>query len=234
MLDWLADELVRQGWSLKRMHKLIMTSTVYRQGSRGTAAGAAADSSNALYSHFPLRRLEAEEVRDAVLSVSGRLDETLYGPSVPVAEDAVGHNLPAGDSARRSLYLEARRTKPVSLLATFDFPTLAVNCERRNPSTSATQSLVLMNSEFILSHAGRLARRVRDLAPADATSTLFARQAAFAWKLVYQRTIAPEEATWVSEFASRQPGAPGPDRELAVLTNLCQQLLISNEFLYVD
>ncbi len=234
LLDWLADELVRQGWSLKRMHKLIMTSAVYRQSSRGSQAGSAADSSNTLYSHFPLRRLEAEEIRDVILHLSGRLDETLYGPPVPVAEDAVGHILPDNDSARRSLYLQARRTKPVSLLATFDFPTMAVNCDRRAPSTSATQSLVLMNSDFILSHAGRLARRVRELTPAGSTSDQLARQAACAWKLVYQRAITPEEAAWVNEYGSRQLRAPGPDRELAVLTNLCQQLLISNEFLYVD
>ena len=82
---------------------------------------------------------------------------------MPVAEDTVGHILPDKDSPRRSLYLQARRTKPVSLLATFDFPTMAVNCDRRAASTSATQSLVLMNSDFILSHAGRVARRVREL-----------------------------------------------------------------------
>ena len=234
LLDWLADELVRQGWSLKHMHKLIMTSTVYRQESRGSQAGSAADSSNWLYSHFPLRRLGAEEIRDVVLQVSGRLAETLYGPPVPVAEDAVGHNLPDNDSARRSLYLQARRTKPVSLLATFDFPIMAVNCDRRAPTTSATQSLVLMNSDFILSHALGVARRVRTLTHSGAHSDRLARQAACAWQLVYQRAITPEEAVWVSEYGNRQLPAPGPDRELAVLANLCQQLLISNEFLYVD
>ncbi len=234
LLDWLADELVHQGWSLKRMHKLIMTSSVYRQSSRGSQAGSAADSSNTLYSHFPLQRLEAEEIRDVILHLSGRLDVTLYGPPVPVAEDAVGHILPDKDSARRSLYLQARRTTPVSLLATFDYPTMAVNCDRRVPTTSATQSLVLMNSDFILSHAARLARRVRGLTPAGPRSDQLRRQAACAWKLVYQRTITPEECSWVNEFGSRQLAKPGPDGELAVLTNLCQQLLISNEFLYVD
>ena len=164
------------------MHKLIMTSAVYRQSSRMSQAASAADSGNTLYSHFPLRRLEAEEIRDVILHLSGRLDERLFGPPVPVAEDAVGHVLPANDSARRSLYLQARRTKPVSVLATFDFPTMAVNCDRRAPSTSATQSLVLMNSDFILSHAGRLARRVRELTPAGSTSDQFAREAATAWK----------------------------------------------------
>jgi len=234
LLDWLAAELVRQGWSLKRMHKLIMTSAVYRQSSRVSQAGLAADSNNTLYHHFPLRRLEAEEIRDVVLQVSDRLGETLYGPAVPVAEDAVGHILPENDSAKRSLYLQSRRTKPVSLLATFDFPTMAVNCDRRAPTTSATQSLVLMNSDFILNHAGRLARRVRDLTPDGSTSDQLTRQAACAWKLVYQRAITPEETAWVTEYGARQLSAPGPARELAVLTNLCQQLLISNEFLYVD
>jgi hypothetical protein len=234
LLDWLADELVRQGWSLKRMHKLIMTSTVYRQSSRGTQSGSALDSSNTLYSHFPLRRLEAEEIRDVILHLSGRLANTLYGPPVPVAEDTVGHILPDKDSARRSLYLQSRRTKPVSLLATFDFPTMAVNCDRRATSTSATQSLVLMNSEFVLSHAGHVARRVRQLTSAGSASDQLAREAACAWNLVYQRAITPEERAWVNEYVSRQLSTSGPDRELAVLTNLCQQLLISNEFLYVD
>jgi len=234
LLDWLAGELVRQGWSLKRMHKLIMTSSVYRQSSRGSQAGSAADSSNTLYSHFPLRRLEAEEIRDVILHLSGRIDETLHGPPVPVAEDAVGHILPDKDSGRRSLYLQARRTKPVSLLATFDLPTMALNCDRRTSTTSATQSLVLMNNDFILRHAGHLARRVRDETPSGSTSHQLARHAAHAWKIVYQRAITPEEAAWVGEYGSRQLAMPGPDRELAVLTNLCQQLLISNEFLYVD
>jgi hypothetical protein len=231
LLDWLADELVRQGWSLKRMHKLIMTSAVYRQTSRSVPGS---DAGNALYSHFSLRRLEAEQIRDVILELSGRLGGTLFGPPVPVTEDAVGHILPENDSARRSLYLQARRTKPVSLLATFDFPTMAVNCDRRTPSTSATQSLVLMNSEFILAHAGRLARRVRELTPGGAPTDPLAPQAACAWKLVYQRAITPDESAWVRDYGAQQRTIPGPDRDLAVLTNLCQQLLISNEFLYVD
>ncbi len=234
LLDWLADELVRQGWSLKQMHKLIMTSTAYRQSSRISQASLAADASNTLYSHYPLQRLEAEEIRDVILHVSGRLDLAPYGPSVPVAEDMVGHVLPDKDSARRSLYLQARRTKPVTILATFDAPTMVTNCDRRIPSTSVTQSLVLMNSDFILAQARHLARRIRDETPAGSASDLISRQAAHAWKLIYQREIAPEEAAWAADFGARQSSKPGPDRDLAVLTNLCQQLLISNEFLYVD
>ena len=111
---------------------------------------------------------------------------------------------------------------------------MAVNCDRRAPSTSATQSLVLMNSDFILSHAGRLARRVRehDARGLDFRPTRPAGSVRLEARL--PAPITPEEAAWVSEYGSRQLRAPGPDRELAVLTNLCQQLLISNEFLYVD
>ncbi|WP_422930843.1 DUF1553 domain-containing protein [Singulisphaera sp. PoT] len=234
LLDWLADELVRQGWSLKRIHKLIMTSTAYRQSSRISQASAAADSNNLLYSRFPMQRLEAEEIRDVILHVCGRLDPTMYGPPIPVAEDMVGHVLPEKDSARRSLYLQARRSKPVSMLATFDAPSMVTNCERRVPSTSVTQSLVLMNSDFILAHAKHLAQRIRGETPAGSASDLMARQVSHAWKLVYQREISPEEAAWAAEFGARQSSTPGPEKELAALTNLCQQLLISNEFLYVD
>ena len=160
------------------MHRLIMTSTVYRQSSRRSQAGSAADSSNALYSHFPLRRLEAEEIRDVILHVSGRLDGLCTARLCRSPRTPSAISCRTTTRARRSLYLQVRRTKPVSLLATFDSPTMAVNCDRRAPSTSATQSLVLMNSDFILSHAGRLARRVRDLTPAGSTSDQLARQAA--------------------------------------------------------
>ena len=155
LLDWLASELVRHGWSLKRMHRLIMTSAAYRQSSRRESAGA--DAVDAWYGRYPVRRLDAEALRDRVLGASGRLDRTLFGRPVPIAEDAVGQVNAANDSPRRSLYLEVRRTRPVSLLAAFDAPVMAVNCDRRMPSTSAPQSLMLMNSDFVLDHAKAMA-----------------------------------------------------------------------------
>jgi hypothetical protein len=236
LLDWLADELVRQGWSLKRLHRVIVTSTAYRQSSRQNPSGV--DNDAALYSHYPVRRLDAEAIRDRTLEAAGRLDRRLYGPPVPVAEDSVGQVLPAGDSPRRSLYVEVRRSRPVSLLAAFDAPLLAsaVNCDRRTLSTTAPQALMLMNSDFVLSHAAALARRARAEAADGATPSRLERIAAAAWQIAYQRPITPEEAGWVAEFAAGPGGAPAPgsDQELAVLTNLCQQLLTSNEFLYVD
>ena len=236
LLDWLAGELVRQGWSLKRMHRLIMTSAVYRQSSRRDPSDGTPDNDDASYGRYPLRRLDAEVLRDRILFVSGRLDRTPFGRAVPVAEDSVGQVLPANDSPRRSIYLEVRRTKPVSLLAAFDAPVMAVNCDRRPTSTSAPQSLMLMNSDFILGNAQALANRLRLEAPAQPD---LARTIAHAWQLTYNRSISDEERDWARAFINRQldvlakTNASG-DRELTALTNLCQQLLTSNEFIYVD
>ncbi|HVC95258.1 MAG TPA: DUF1549 domain-containing protein, partial [Pirellulales bacterium] len=191
LLDWLADELVTQGWSLKRMHKLIMLSTVYRQSSvarndSGPRAvdARALDANDAWYWHFPVRRLEAEILRDRMLVASGVLDRRLYGPAVPISEDFVGQIVVADDAPRRGVYLQARRTKPVSFLQAFDAPVMTLNCERRVPSTGAPQSLMLMNSEFVLKHANLFALRLRSETPPEfarsqpeSLATRFARHA---------------------------------------------------------
>lgn len=193
LLDWLATELVRHSWSLKRMHKLIMTSTAYRQSSQRTPASLSADTENRLLSCFPLQRLDAESIRDRMLLAAGRLDRKQFGPAVPVEEDFVGQVIPAGDSARRSIYLQVRRTKPVSFLTAFDAPVMTVNCEKRVLSTTAPQSLVLMNSEFVLAQAAIMAKRLK-----DETSTEFARELVSPLNSTYLR---PSEA-WQFGFGS--------------------------------
>jgi hypothetical protein len=238
LLDWLARELPRQGWSLKRMHKLVMTSTAYRQSSRRDSTSDAVE----LYGRYPVRRLEAEVVRDRILATAGRLDRTAFGPAVAVTEDAVGQVITPDDRPRRSVYLQVRRSKPVAFLATFDAPAGELNCDRRISSTAAPQALMLMNSDFILQQAGHFARRLREPPPPanfrgpppDALPGMVAR----AWELAYQRPAAPEEVNLACQFVRRQErqlrSAKTPDPELAALTNLCQQLLAANEFLYVD
>jgi hypothetical protein len=161
LLDYLALQLPAQGWSLKQLHKQIMFSTAYRQSSQRNAAQQAVDDENRLLGHFPVQRLDAEIIRDRILAACGRLDRTQFGPAVAVSEDFAGQVMPAGDSARRSIYLQMRRTKPVSFLTTFDAPVMTVNCEKRVTSTSSPQSLMLMNSEFVLAQAGAMAVRVR-------------------------------------------------------------------------
>ena len=199
LLDWLACEL--GGWALlpvqssntaidsptsenrtgksahlprsfKRLHRLLMVSAVYRQSSRRPANANMLDSDGSLYSRFPVRRLEAEIVRDRSLAVAGRLNDTLFGQPVEVMEDFAGQVHVKDDSPRRSLYIQARRTKPVSLLAAFDAPVMTLNCDRRPSSTVAPQSLMLMNGDFFLAQADHLARRVRAETPSDLDRSL--------------------------------------------------------------
>jgi hypothetical protein len=184
LLDWLADEFARQKWSLKQLHRVIITSSVYRQSSvvghvsNVPPVGQVSnpppnidprhiDSDNSLYWHFPLRRLEAEVLRDRMLMASGRLDRTQYGPAVPVEDDFAGQVVIKEDKPRRSVYLQVRRTKPMSFLTTFDAPVMTVNCERRTASTGAMQSLMLMNNEQVLKESELFAKRVRSQAPVD-------------------------------------------------------------------
>lgn len=258
LLDWLATELVRQGWSLKAMHRLIMTSTVYRQSSRHDPELDRIDSSNTYYGRYPVRRLDAEILRDRILSVSGRLDLTPFGPAIPAVEGTFGEAIPEGNSTRRSIYLQVRRSQPISFLAAFDAPLMDVNCDRRTLSTSAPQALMLMNSPFVVGEAEAMADRLIAETPPDfatdqieatawsdsdtfrsAQGATMVQTIAYAWSLAYQRSISPEELELAREFVSAQRAAIGPEQaesglDRAVLANLCHQLLSSNEFLYVD
>jgi hypothetical protein len=208
----------------------------------------AVDSSNALFGRYPLRRLDAEALRDRILMTTGRLDRTAFGAPVGVVEDSVGQGNSPDDKPRRSIYLQVRRTKPVAFLAAFDAPTAELNCDRRIGTTSAPQSLMLMNSDFILKQAGYFAARVRKETPADfererlakitAKSSRLAQYAAFAWRAALQRNAKAEEIEIACRFLDSQlrhlRTAKHADPELAALTNLCQQLLSTNEFLHVD
>jgi mono/diheme cytochrome c family protein len=250
LLDWLASELM-QDWSLKRLHRLIMTSTVYIQASRASAEALKSDADNRLYSHYPLRRLEAEVIRDSVLAVSGRLNRKAFGPPVPVMADTVGQfvlgieNLNAGrpgavipmggEEFRRSLWTQVRRSRPLSVLEAFDMPRMEPNCTGRASSTVSTQSLLFMNNEFIHAHARDLAGRARR----EAGPTLKA-QVERAWQLVYSRPPSEAEMTSAVKFLGEQTaffaGKPAKDVQPAeeALTSLCHALISSNEFLYVE
>ncbi|MFO0801524.1 MAG: PSD1 and planctomycete cytochrome C domain-containing protein [Gemmataceae bacterium] len=234
LLDWLATELPARGWSVKQIHKLIMTSTVYRQSSVREPMKDGVDRANLLYGRFPVRRLEAEAVRDRILEAAGRLDRKFFGPPVMVTEDATGQIITPDEQPRRSVYLQARRSKPVAFLSAFDAPAGELQCERRNSTTTAPQSLMLLNSEFVRKQAGHMATRIRTDMKAKPTSEAFATRA---WQLAYLRSPTNEELKSAAKFLEEQKlvlRATVKDDELAALTNLCQQLLASNEFLYVD
>lgn len=153
LLDWLADEFMSTGWNLKRLHRLIMTSTAWR---------ARSDVNSPFRS---LRRLEAETIRDRMLHVAGVLDESLFGPPLKIKEDDTGQIIVDGEQSRRSLYVQARRSRPVGMMQSFDAPVMETNCESRSNSTVATQSLMLLNGEFILSCAAKFAERTAEQPP---------------------------------------------------------------------
>ena len=273
LLDWLATEFADSGWDLKRFHRLIMRSTVYRQVSTHSDAFAAADPENIFYWRKPVFRMDAETIRDSILAVNGRLITKFYGPPVPVKEDAVGQivigidkkaasNRPGndiplkGEDLRRSVYIQVRRSRPLAMLRTFDAPVMETNCDRRVPSTSASQSLMMMNSKFILDSSQDFATRLGGTVPAWVTvpdgltgiatdeQQMTARRVAWAWQLAYNRAPADEELIaamaflddqldFIKKNPDQQKGNKIPSKVL-VLVNLCQALLGSNEFLYID
>jgi hypothetical protein len=233
LLDWLADEFMAKGWSVKHLHRLILSSTVYRQKSTASALSLTVDGSNQLYSHFPVHRLEAEAIRDSILFVSGRLDDTSFGSAVGIEADDTGQIISKGDRQRRSVYLQVRRTQPVALLKSFDAPTMEINCGKRESSTVATQSLMLMNSEFVLKFSKAFAERLLPLIKEDAGVAL-----AHGWRLAYGRKPASEELEASQKYYSEQSellkSRKVESANMQALTNYCQALLTSNEFLYVE
>ncbi|WZO96546.1 PSD1 and planctomycete cytochrome C domain-containing protein [Isosphaeraceae bacterium EP7] len=264
LLDWLAADFMDGGWSLKRLHRQIMTSTAYRQASSRAATSIASDPDNRLLGRMAVQRLEAEEVRDAILAASGKLDETMFGPPLPVALDEAGQVLVGmdtrdtagrqrgkpgslgGSEFRRSLYIQVRRSLPLSFSEAFDMPTLTPNCERRASSTVATQSLALMNNEFVIEQSLAFADRVIRLAGADPA----ARVDRAWWIALGHGPTAEQKADAVGFLAEQEadlsarstpppapkdgPAPPAPDHGRAALATLGQALFGSNAFLYVD
>ncbi len=235
LLDWLAAEIVRQEWSLKQLHRLIVTSSVYRQSSVLDPALHAkaneADPGNRLLWRQRLRRLEGEPIRDALLHASGQLDDRLYGVPTAVAVQADGATVPGGPGERRrSIYLAQRRSQPVDALQTFDQPVMEINCTQRKSSTVSPQALMLLNSDFTINTATALADRALS---ESATAPM-----AQAILLAYGRPISAEEAAALDAFLAAQQSryaAAGPDAaRRAALSDLCQMLLSANEFVYVD
>jgi hypothetical protein len=239
LLDWLADDFMSHGWRLKRIHKMILTSTAYRQSSRRDPRGESVDPDNRLLWRMNVRRLEAEAIRDSMLAVAGNLNVKMFGPPVPVMADEVGQfvvgkeNLDGegkvgpplplnGEEFRRSIYVQARRSRPLSMMETFDAPEMEPNCESRSFSTVAPQALLLMNNQFVLSQADAFARRVKKDAGDD-----IAAQVARAWQLAFSRPASAVEAKEAAAFLTKTGTPQG-------LTRFCQALLSANEFLYVD
>ena len=173
LLDWLADWFMRDArWSLKNLHRLIMTSSTYRMGTRWNAASAEIDVDNRLLWHFPFRRLEMEAIRDSMLAASGQLNLQMHGPGmfpqVPAAAKRSGYDpgnvwkpLNEREASRRTVYAFLKRTFIPPLFDVLDFCDTARSVERRNVSTVAPQALTLLNGEFVNRQARHFADRLR-------------------------------------------------------------------------
>lgn len=265
LLDWLADRFMKEGWSLKKLHRLVMTSRAYRQSSTRDPRKEQLDPDNALVGRMNVRRLEAESLRDAMITVAGKLTPKMFGPPVPIMYNEEGQVVVGIDTAdtagrqtgkiiplngeeyRRSIYIQARRTRPLGMLETFDAPSMMEpNCAERPRTTVSPQSLLLMNNGSMREYGQLFAARLQKERPAGVTA-----QVGRAYELAYGRPATSEEATRAVEFVTAQMAfykdhpapleyAVGPpskthaDPALLSLAALCHALMSANEFLYVD
>jgi hypothetical protein len=234
LLDYLATELVRSGWSMKSLHRIIVCSGVYRQSSALRAEAYRADPDNRLLWRYPLRRLDAEALRDAMLAVAGELDLHVGGPYVPThrtGEGSVEVDPNNPQAKRRSLYLQQRRTQVATMLELFDTPALVANCTFRNTSTVPLQSLALLNSEFARARAQAFAVRLEREAGTDSEKRL-----ALAFRLAYGREPGSAELAAARRFLDQQHELYAAEKNGAqrTWTDLCQMILASNAFLYVE
>jgi len=234
LLDHLAAEFIHSGWSVKALHRLILRSAVYRQSSAPRDGLDAIDPDNRLLARFPLRRLDAEAVRDAMLQVSGELDTRAGGPFVPSrrsAEGVVEVEAKTPGAHRRSIYLQQRRTQVVTFLQLFDSPAIVSTCGKRAPSTVPLQSLAMLNSGFARGRAKAFAARLAREAGDDAAKRLV-----LAYRLTCAREPLKEELAACEKFLDRlrEVYVSEKDADARAWTDLCQSILASNAFLYVE
>jgi hypothetical protein len=237
LLDWLATEFARKNWSIKSMHRLIVLSAAYKQQSAFQPAAheraKQLDPDNRLLWRQRLRRLEGEALRDAVLAVSGSLNGQPFGPPVPMVRSGDGEvTTPPGPAgARRSIYLQVRRSQPLTFLQLFDQPVIETNCTRRETSTVASQALTLLNSDFMTRQAEAMADRVLKEPNAD--------PAIRAIHLAFGRPPREDETRLFGRFLDEQArqhalGHQPPEARRRAVADLCHMLLSANEFAYVD
>ena len=235
LLDWLAVRFVKEGWSIKAMHRLMVTSSVYRQASKLTPEPEHRDPDNRLLSRMPLRKMEAEVLNDSILAVSGRLDETPYGRPSPVLarDDGLVTPIATESGWRRSIYVQQRRKEIPTVLDSFDLPAMSPNCTERTASTVSTQALFLMNNAQVHEWAAALAERVEneaDPSPAAQIETMY-------W-IALSRPPTDEElnlnlSAW-TKLTENPSGSGAENTARAALTKLCHTVLNSAAFLYID
>jgi hypothetical protein len=249
LLEWLAEDFVRNGWSIKHLHRLIVTSATYRQGPPRNESNLAIDPDNRLLWCRRPQRLEAEALRDAMLASADSLNVTMFGPSfrAPIVEEAMqARNLrdpyPSGikdsyETRKRSVYMFHKRVIQNPLMQAFDAPDAQVTCTQRMNTTVAPQGLALLNDPFVRLRAKEFAGRLKLEAGGDPAS-----QVRKAFLLAVGREPTTEElgdstaflASQAEARAKRDATVPTEDARLLALTDFCQMMFALNEFIYID
>ena len=261
LLDWLARRFMADGWRLKPLHRLLVTSTAYRQQARNRDAEKR-DPDNRLLARWQVRRLDAESIRDAMLAVSNMLSSEQGGPALSVGRDDLGRivigqeqynvngdivGIEGGEAkeSRRSLYVLRRRSTPLTSLATFDAPTMLPNCEQRISSTVAPQSLFMLNDTFVLETSQAITTRLREEHAGDLRAQLTR-----VWLLLTSHEPTADDLNEGLGFVAEQAeslrqkhaaeakptadDAAPPDPQAEAVASYCQVLLSSSRFLYVE
>lgn len=220
LLEWLAAEFIKGGWKLKPLHKQIMLSSVYQQSHEVSAENQVKDPDNRFLWHYRPRRLDAEIIRDALLSVGGNLDANMYGPSI------------LDNTPRRSIYLRVKRSELLPIMTVFDAPEPTQSIGERISTTVPTQALVMLNAPFVRQQAEKLAQRIRPAKDAPLEGVIDR-----AYQVAYARLPSAAERTRMLAFIDEQRTLRGGDQAAATeaaLVELCHALLCLNEFVYVD
>ncbi|MBL9173356.1 MAG: DUF1553 domain-containing protein [Verrucomicrobiales bacterium] len=239
LLDWLAREFVRDGWSLKRLHRLLLTSRAYRASASVSPDVLRADPGNELFSRFEMRRLTAEEIRDSTLQVSGTANARMFGPGVYITlprEVLASQSVPGkgwgesppSEQARRSIYIHVKRSLLAPVLLGFDLAETDRSTPVRFSTTQPTQALGMLNGDFFQQQAARMAERVQRECGSD-TAACVRRALA----LVTSRPPSDAEVRRGTELIRALKDSDGASAS-AALTSFCLLALNLNEFLYLD
>jgi hypothetical protein len=235
LIDWLADDFVRRGWSQKALIRSLVLSRTYQLAARSDPAAETVDPQNLLLHRGNIRRLEGEAIRDSLLTASGRLDRTMYGPPVPIYLTAFMEGRgrpkdsgPLDGAGRRSIYLAVRRNFTDPLLTTFDMPPPASTAGRRTVSNVPAQALILMNDPFVHEQAERWGNSAFNTdGSVDDRISVMIRQ-------LFGRKPSVDEIKECKEFLSAQAGIHGKSvNDSRSWADLAHALVNSKEFVFL-
>ena len=248
LLDWLTNWFVDNGWSFKKLHRLIMTSAAYAMSKSWNDEYGEVDPENRLLWRFPYRRLEVEAIRDSMLAASGQLNREMYGPSMypfvpaPALEghpdpDKIWKPFREDEASRRTIYAFVKRSMIVPMLEVLDLCDTTRTSARRVNTSVAPQALTLFNGDFVNRQARHWARRLMEEAGTDAE-----RQIERAYRLALARSPTQKERRSLMEFRERessklrqeQPDLTPDDVDRKALVQMCRVILNLNEFVYTD